>query len=525
MFEIDYSRLTDILTYDPKSPMIFSSGLFLFLFLGVSLVYALLQRATTARILFITVFSYYFYYKSSGLYFGLLALVTLTDYCIGYYISRVKFLGEESKKDNDKKYYAGLAKWLVALSVIIDLGLLGYFKYTNFFGNLFCSATSWIPDFSIEWQNLDIFLPVGVSFFTFQSLSYTIDIYRGRIRPLGNLLDYAFYVSFFPQLVAGPIVRASDFIPQIRRNLVVTNEMLGSGIFFIIAGLFKKAVISDYISVNFVERVFDLPTLYCGVENLLAVYGYTLQIYCDFSGYSDMAIGIALLLGFEFPKNFDAPYKSKSITEFWRRWHISLSSWLKDYLYISLGGNRKGKFRQYMNLLITMLLGGLWHGASLNFILWGGLHGMFLCLDKAWNSLCKSLSPLTYLGKNAAKPSFAVKYLLFPVSGIITFHLVAACWVLFRAQSLQTAGEVFTQIFTSFDVNILGQWLESYYGVALLMVLGYTLQFCPSSWSTGTRKAVGYLPLPLQALIFIVVIWIVIQVKSSEVQPFIYFQF
>ncbi len=525
MFDIDSSRIAEILTYDPNSPLIFSSGLFLFLFLGVSLVYALLQKATTARILFITIFSYYFYYKSSGLYFVLLALVTITDYCIGYYISKVREQESNAKKEKDKEYYKKVAKWLVAISLIIDLGLLAYFKYTNFFGSLFCSATSFIPNISLAWKDLDIFLPVGVSFFTFQSLSYTIDIYRARIKPLGNLLDYAFYVSFFPQLVAGPIVRASDFIPQIRRNLVVTNEMLGSGMFFIVAGLFKKAVISDYISVNFVERVFDLPTLYSGMENLLAVYGYTLQIYCDFSGYSDMAIGIALLLGFEFPMNFNAPYKSKSITEFWRRWHISLSSWLKDYLYISLGGNRKGKTRQYMNLLITMLLGGLWHGASITFILWGGIHGLFLCFDKMWHSIAPSLSPLTYLGKNAKEPSWAVKYILFPITGLITFHIASACWVLFRAPNLKTTGDIFGQIFGTFNSSILNQWIESYWGVATLMLLGYALHFAPKEWSTSTRKAMGYLPLPLQALVFIVIIWIVIQIKSSEVQPFIYFQF
>lgn len=227
----------------------------------------------------------------------------------------------------------------------------------------------------------------GHLFFTFQSLSYTIDVYRRQITPLTSLLDYAFYVSFFPQLVAGPIVRARDFIPQIRRPLFVSNEMFGRGIFLIVSGLFKKAVISDYISVNFVERIFDNPTLYSGVENLIGVYGYALQIYCDFSGYSDMAIGIALLLGFHFNINFDSPYKSASITEFWRRWHISLSSWLRDYLYISLGGNRKGKIRQYANLIITMFLGGLWHGASWNFVLWGMMHGVALAAHKFWMTL------------------------------------------------------------------------------------------------------------------------------------------
>ena len=198
------------------------------------------------------------------------------------------------------------------------------------------------------------------------------------------MLDYAFYVSFFPQLVAGPVVRARDFIPQIRRPLFVCREMFGRGIFLYCQPTFKKAVISDYISINFVERIFDNPTLYSGVENLMGVYGYALQIYCDFSGYSDMAIGIALLLGFHFNINFDSPYKSASITEFWRRWHISLSSWLRDYLYISLGGNRKGKIRQYANLIITMFLGGLRHGASWNFVFWGMLHGVALAVHKFW---------------------------------------------------------------------------------------------------------------------------------------------
>lgn len=488
--------------------MIFSSGIFLFLFLGFSFIYCILHKADTARILFVTLFSYYFYYKSSGIYFFLLAIVTISDFYLAKFVSR------HVTRAEGKKSYMGLCGLI--LSLVIDLGLLAYFKYTNFFGSLIWN----------DWHHLDIFLPVGVSFFTFQSLSYTIDVYRGNIKPLDRLLDYTFYVSFFPQLVAGPIVRARDFIPQIRRPLCITNQMIGNGIFLIIAGLFKKAIISDYISVNFVERVFDQPTLYSGIENLLAVYGYTLQIYCDFSGYSDMAIGIALLLGFEFPKNFDNPYKSRSITEFWRRWHISLSSWLKDYLYISLGGNRHGKFRQYINLFITMLLGGLWHGASLNFVLWGGIHGILLAMDKMWHSLCPKLSPLSYLPKKGTvynRSLFTISYSLFTT--VITFHLVAALWVLFRAPSFQIASEVFTQIFTVFHPAVLGQWATSYWAVAFFMILGYTLHFLPESWANHTRRSVSILPLPLQAILLVIVIWIYVQVKSSDVQPFIYFQF
>lgn len=315
---IDLTRLHDLLVYDPHAPMIFSSGIFLWLFAAFIVFYLLLQHRTTARLMFVTLFSYYFYYKSSGTYFFLLAIVTVSDFLIARLMAHAT------------------ARWLrktwVFLSLTINLGLLCYFKYTNFLGDFFASLTGG------TFAAMDIFLPVGISFFTFQSLSYTIDVYRKEITPLTNLLDYAFYVSFFPQLVAGPIVRARDFIPQIRRPLFVSGEMFGRGVFLIVSGLFKKAVISDYISINFVERIFDNPTLYSGVENLMGVYGYALQIYCDFSGYSDMAIGIALLLGFHFNMNFDSPYKSASITEFWRRWHISLSSWLRDYLYISLGG-------------------------------------------------------------------------------------------------------------------------------------------------------------------------------------------
>ena len=565
MFDLDYSRLIEQLVYQPESPMIFSSGIFLFLFLGFTLVYNSLNRADTLRILFVTLFSYYFYYKSSGLFFWLLALVTISDYYIAKAIGSLSPLqlpleGEgakqnvEDRPDGPKPLSGrGLGRLLVFLSLLLDLGLLVFFKYTNFLGESICTLlTDWgihVPSSisgsylrGVVWQPRDIFLPVGISFFTFQSLSYTIDVYRGNIKPLDRLLDYAFYVSFFPQLVAGPIVRARDFIPQIRRPLFVSPEMFGSGVFFIIAGLFKKAVISDYISVNFVERIFDQPDLYSGLENLLAVYGYTLQIYCDFSGYSDMAIGIALLLGFQFPKNFDSPYRSSSITEFWRRWHISLSSWLKDYLYISLGGNRRGKVRQYFNLLITMLLGGLWHGASLNFILWGGIHGLLLCLDKIWHSLCSTLSPLTYMktlsptlphngeGAPSGQGNFTPSPLWGRVGvkvfgGLLTFHLVAALWVLFRAPSFGIAEQMFHQIWNKFEPQIFLQWCTSYKGVAFLMLLGYLLHWLPESLSDKVKAVITKCPLLVKGLLIVALIWLVIQIKSSDVQPFIYFQF
>jgi len=508
MIDIDFEKVVQQLTYDPAQPMIFSSGLFLWMFLAFTFVYMLLNRRDTLRLLFVTAFSYYFYYKSSGIYFFLLAVVTLSDYWIARAIHKVQSTDGEGYCKNAK------GKWLLALSLTIDLGLLAYFKYTNFFGSLYADLVGG------QFTALDIFLPVGISFFTFQSLSYIIDVYRGTLKPLHRMLDYAFYVSFFPQLVAGPIVRAHDFIPQIRQPLQVTREMMGSGVFFIVGGLFKKAVISDYISINFVERVFDQPSLYSGFENLMAVYGYALQIYCDFSGYSDMAIGIALLLGFRFPANFNAPYKSSSITEFWHRWHISLSTWLKDYLYISMGGNRKGRVRQMLNLMITMLLGGLWHGASLNFIVWGGLHGLLLMADKLWKALCPRLSPVRSRHDNR-KPHWLVSL----IGGLITFHVVCLAWVFFRSGSFTDAFAMVSQVFTHFQPQIIMQWLTGYDVVALFMGIGFLMHFMPQRLSRLTRHTMVKMPLVVQALLLIIVIFIVVQVKSSDVQPFIYFQF
>ena len=488
-------KLTNVLTYHPQEPMIFSSALFLLLFLGFTFIYMCLQRKCTARLLFVTAFSYYFYYKSSGFYFFLLALVTLSDYLIAATIYR-------------HRTRRGLGKWLVALSLTVDLGLLAYFKYTNFFAGMVAQLLN------NNFQPWDIFLPVGISFFTFQSLSYTIDVYRGDLKPLSSILDYAFYVSFFPQLVAGPIVRASDFAPQIRRPLTITNEMFARGVYFILIGLFKKAVISDYISLNFVDRIFDNPQLYSGLENLLGLYGYALQIYCDFSGYSDMAIGIALLLGFHFPLNFNAPYSAVSITDFWRRWHISLSTWIRDYIYISLGGNRKGKVRQYVNLLITMLLGGLWHGASLHFVAWGGMHGLALAVHKFFRT--------TILGRDSSYRSQGLRRGL---GVFLTFNFVCFTWLFFRNPSFDASLLMLNRIFTDFHPELFLQVIMGYRYVFALILLGYVTHFIPNSWQEGVVSILGRTNVVVHALCIVAVIYIVIQVKSSTIQPFIYFQF
>jgi D-alanyl-lipoteichoic acid acyltransferase DltB (MBOAT superfamily) len=397
---------------------------------------------------------------------------------------------------------------MVALSMVIDLALLCYFKYTNFF---FGSISQIIGN---NFQPWDIFLPVGISFFTFQSLSYTIDIFRGELKPVRSFLDYAFYVSFFPQLVAGPIVRARDFLPQIRRVPQVTSEMMARGVWFVAIGLVKKCVISDYISLNFVDRVFDDPSLYSGVENLLGIYGYTLQIYCDFSGYSDMAIGIALLLGFRFPQNFNTPYISASVSEFWHRWHMSFSTWIRDYIYISMGGNRKGKIRTYINLIVTMLIGGLWHGASLNFVVWGGMHGLALACHKFLRTEVLH-HDRHYLSQGIRRVGAV----------LLTFHFLCFTYIFFRNVSFDKSVLMIQQMLFNMHWELLPGVISGYTYVMLLILLGYVAHFIPKTWKEKPIALLQKGGVVLACLTLVVVIYLVIQTKSSTIQPFIYFQF
>ena len=486
---IDFHKLLDQFVYHPNQPLIFSTGLFLFLFMGFITGFYLLHKNHKAKLAFVIAFSLYFYYKSSGVYFLLLVLATVVDYTLANFIY------------NADKHWKKKA-WLV-FSLALNLGLLGYFKYTNFLYEIFCNLGNH------PYDPFSIFLPVGVSFFTFQSLSYTIEIYRGDIEPEKSIVNYAFFVSFFPQLVAGPIVRAKDFLPQVSQPVVVTREMFGHAVFLIVAGLFKKVIISDYISINFVDRIFDNPTLYTGLENLFGVYGYALQIYCDFSGYSDMAIGIALLFGYKLTLNFDSPYQSSSITEFWRRWHISLSTWLRDYLYISLGGNRKGRLRTYFNQFLTMLLGGLWHGAAFRFVLWGALHGVALGIDKFVKEFFKI--PDTKF---------------FKVLGVLlTFHFVCFCWIFFRADTMELAGSVISQIALHFTPSIFFDFVTGYKNILVVMLMGYALHFIPKNIELKAQNFVTDMPLAAKVTMVVAMIVVLIQVKSSDIQPFIYFQF
>jgi len=501
--------LSRIFSYDPGKPFIFTTSAFWLFCLLVLAGYTILYRKHFLRNLYLLLASLFFYYKSGGLFLFLLVLVTVVDFVCGLLIYH-------SKRKSFKRLF-------IILSLISNLGILAYFKYTGFFIstiNELLGTDFQVYDFLASFSNAHlgtsfnistIILPVGISFFTFQSLSYTLDIYRGKLEPLRNIVDFGFYVSFFPQLVAGPIVRAYEFIPQLYRDFNLTTREFGHALFLILKGLIKKIVISDFIAVNLVDKVFDFPSVYSGFENLAAVYGYGLQIYCDFSGYTDIAIGLALILGFRLPVNFNSPYKAAGITDFWKRWHISLSRWLKDYLYISLGGNRKGKIRTGINLMVTMLLGGLWHGAALRFIIWGGLHGMGLVINKIWDSIFGSRHHSGRFGK--------------AVAVFITFNFVSFCWIFFRAQDMDTAMLMLKQIAENFSP---GSWLTvlpAYSSVFLLMGAGYFIHFLPDRIKESYRGLFIRIPLPAQFAVVLLVAVFLVQMRTTEVMPFIYFRF
>ena len=480
--------ILSLLHYNEKMPLLFNSGIFLILFVFFLAIFMLVEKKQFLRVTWTLAFSLFFYYKSSGNYVLILLISTLIDYTLGWMIFTAP-----SK---------AIKRVFLFLSLFANLGMLAYFKYTNFFIDTFNSLGASISSY-------EIFLPIGISFYTFQTLSYSIDIYRGELKPTQNILDFAFFVSFFPQLVAGPIVRAADFLPQINKKIAVSNADLTRATILIASGLFKKAVISDYISTNYVDRIFDNPALYSGFENLMGMYAYTLQIYCDFSGYSDMAIGLALLMGFTLMENFNAPYISKSITEFWRRWHISLSSWLKDYLYISMGGNRKSKIRTYFNLFITMLLGGLLHGASWKFVFWGMMHGTALTAERFFKDRIK-------LPKTKWIAAFSM---------LLTFHFIAFCWIFFRASDFSNALAVIKQISKGFNISVALEVVAAYRWVFLLISIGFLMHFIPGTFHTYIEQRLERTPLLFKSFIITSVAWLAFQVNSGKIIPFIYFQF
>ena len=490
---INIESLRKVLLYDPRQPLLFNTGLFLLLFVGFLCVYRLLRTRPTLKKVFVILFSVYFYYKSSAECCFILLGVCVSDYLLGLW------MGSERR--------TAVKRMIVALNVVINVGMLVYFKYFNLLLSTLASVAG------TRFDALDIILPAGISFFTFRSISYIVDIYRGQLTPARSLLDYTFFLTFFPPLLAGPVVRARDMLPQVAESPEATPQMVGEGLFLIMAGLVKKVIIADYISGNFVDRIFDNPSLYSGFENLMGCLGFTLQLYCDFSGYSDMAIGIALLLGYRFRANFDAPFKSQNPTEFWRRWHISLSSWLRDYIYIPLGGNRHGRTRQRINLMATMLIGGLWHGASWMYLLWGAYHGALLVLHKAATKVWR----LPEMLRDTAPVRAA--------NVAVTFVLVVIGFTFFRASGPEALGDMARQIFTDFRPGVAAQFAEAYLMIVAALAAGYFLHFTPRTWTTGAVRVYAEMPLMAQAVLLSVVLFLVIQTRQSDLVPFIYLQY
>ena len=606
-----------IFSFDPNSPLLFTQFYFWAFLAVVFMVFTLIGNKKLMRNAFLFLVSIFFYFKTSGLSLLILLFVTVSDFFIAKRISK-------SKKEGARK------AWLI-LSLVIDLSILCYFKYAYFFADFIHSITGLdikvVNIFSqigniIAGKELfsvdSIVLPVGISFFTFQVISYTVDVYRKEIEPVRNILDFGFYVSFFPQLVAGPIVKASDFIPQLYKNFHLGRRQFGIAVFWILNGLAKKIILSDYIAVNFVDRVFENPLLFTGFENFAALFGYSLQVYADFSGYTDIAIGVAMLMGFYLPQNFDSPYKAANPQDFWRRWHMSLSRWLKGYLYIPLGGNREASFGTYfwivlfaiiaailssswavslifvgiallmivishfskdrkksiianLNRFITMLLGGLWHGASWNFIIWGGLNGVGMIVFQLWKNTGWHLK-MVYITIITAALCAVRHFYPLPIWNLLTvwmlvifagtvvryvYHLckgqkgqkLGYVWgviqtfvfitftrLFFRSgsnldpetanlEAWNTAKNMVNQIGSKWNTAVIPDIIANYWEVFILIILGMIIHWLPSRWKRWYRINFALLPIPVMLLVVVAAVFVIYQFITADMQAFIYFQF
>ena len=603
--------LRHIFAFDSNSPLLFTQFYFWAFFALVYAMFAIIMEVgykakgerrearLHVRNIFLLAVSWFFYYKTSGLFLLILLFVTLSDWLIAQQIYKAK--------DNEAKRRK--ARWWLALSVVIDLGLLCYFKYAYFFTNvvndllgtefavfdLFAYIGNGFSE-SGRFMVDSIILPVGISFYLFQVMSYTIDVYRGQVKPVKNILDFGFYVSFFPGLVAGPIVRANEFIPQLYKPFCLSRRLFGLAVFWILNGLIKKIVLSDYLAVNLIDRVFDNPLLFSGFENLFALFAYSLQVYADFSGYTDIAIGIAMLMGFYLPQNFDSPYKSRNPQEFWRRWHMSLSRWLKSYLYIPLGGNRKILGKEVKNKIaagnvnsfITMLLGGLWHGASWNFVIWGALNGAGMIVYKIWAKINWHIKMLlmtllmgglwvAYAMLNAPIWNLffvwgialwvgtLIRYiywwyerilmkrgdLLSPIANTLspianslstmwavvqTFVFITFTRLFFRSgsnldpatanqEAWETAKNMVNQIGGAWNSSIIPDFLWEYRNVVILFALGMIIHWLPTRVKRWYRVHFTLLPIWVIILIAALVVVGVYQFVTADMQAFIYFQF
>jgi alginate O-acetyltransferase complex protein AlgI len=454
----------------------------------------LMPRGTRWRVFMIAA-SYFFYGYWNPRFVLLIVASTIWNQAWGTAIHRLR--------DERNRRYALIA------AVVGDLGLLGYFKYAQFFE---VSARNALTNIGIHLnpEILRVTLPIGISFFTFQAMSYVIDIYRRQIEP-ANFLDFAVYISFFPHLIAGPIVRASEFLPQLEEEKDPRRVDAGRAFFLIISGLFKKVVLANFLATTLVDRVFSLPELHNGKEILFAIYGYAVQIYCDFSGYTDIAIGLALLLGFRFPQNFNAPYTAESLQDFWRRWHMTLSRWLRDYLYIPLGGNRGSESATYRNLMLTMLLGGLWHGAAWTFVAWGAIHGGALTFEQYRSHRREA--------RGLAPPPDTVWRRIW--HRVVTFHIVCFAWVFFRADTFHTAWVMLTRLFVGWGQPaplITG-------GVFIAIAFGIAMQYIPTNVIDRAQIVFSRLSPVQMGLVMAVALLVIDALGPQGVAPFIYFAF
>ena len=551
-------RLIQLFSFDEAQPLIFTQLDFWIFFLIVLSIFSFIQKHKLTRSIFLFVVSLFFYFKTSGLLVLLLSASIILNYFIG------RGLGKTSSKINKKVF--------VTLSVLFNLLTLGYFKYAYFFTDSFNEM------FHTKYEVFNVFarmansfmgggsfadnivLPVGVSFFTFQSISYVVDIYRKEVQPVQNFFDYAFFVSFFPQLVAGPIVRARDFIPQIRKPFQLNHNEFSWAIIQIVKGILKKVVLADYIAIHFIDKVVDAPEAFPGFISILAMWGYSLQIYGDFSGYTDIAIGVSRLMGFKLLENFNSPYKAINVADFWRRWHKSLGSWLRDYLYIPLGGNRGGgigtyiatlvilifmvfitqwywlifiylglmllyivfsllfvNFKKYihrdLNLLITMVLGGLWHGASENFVIWGAMNGIALILYNHW----KKISPYEQLNN----------WVVHIWKIFITFNFITFTRIWFRLEKDGAPSQMLHQIWHNFELNqeSISILLEGFDIALLVMLIGYIIHWLPGKTKLFGEKLFTKLPMYIQSIVVAIILVFVYQAFSDTFKPFVYFQF
>lgn len=470
--------------------MLFPTSGFLLFFLVVAAAMAGLGRRFTAKKAVLIVASYYFYAQWDWRFCFLLAFSTIVSYLAG------RLIGRAARRDRQRL--------LLGIAVALHLGLLGIFKYLDFFV-LSANRLAHLLGLGHELPFLEVLLPVGISFFTFHGISYVADVYRGDVEVCRDPLDMALYMSFFPQLVAGPIVRASYFLPQLARPSPEPIP-LAPALLLIAGGLFKKVVIANYLATGLVDPVFAAPTNYGGPDLLLAVYGYAVQIYCDFSAYTDIAIAVAALAGFRFPANFNQPYRAERLREFWQRWHISLSTWLRDYLYKPLGGNRHGSLKTYRNLLITMLLGGLWHGAAWKFIAWGALHGGGLAVERM-------LQP--WLGPRSESLVARV------VAVVVVFHFVCFAWIFFRAEDFEIA--------RLYIAGFGGGWHDGVQQAGPFMValiaLGLAGQFTPDALFERTAAMLGRMPAWGLGATAGIVVAAINALGPEGVAPFIYFRF